>query len=318
MRFINIIILNVSKITGYKKIENIKTRIIIDKSKISLIFILIFLYLYSFIIIIKKTENIYYKRRISKIINYNETNLITFQDKINWLIIHDTNKLKGKCADKILLHEYSKSKLGKDICNKIMKIYHNADEINLKELPKQFVLKMNHGCRFNIIVTNKSNLNISLVKTKIKKWMKTDYGEKLLEFHYSFIKKKIFVEEFIGNNLNNYKFLCYNGKPKYVYVSKMYHNIKYRNFYDMNWNFLNFSCLSEPHPYYKYKKPQFFELMKEYSKKLSSDFKFVRVDFYELENEVRLGELTFIPMNSIFTCDNKQDEITLGKDIITN
>ena len=150
------------------------------------------MYIYFFIIIIKKTENIYYKRRISKIINYNETNLITFQDKINWLIIHDTNKLKGKCADKILLHEYSKSKLGKDICNKIMKIYHNANEINLKELPKQFVLKMNHGCRFNIIVTNKTNLNISLVKTKIKKWMKTDYGEKLLEFHYSFINHHIF------------------------------------------------------------------------------------------------------------------------------
>ena len=86
----------------------------------------------------------------------------------------------------------------------------------------------------------------------------------------------------------------------------------------MNWKFLNFSCLSEPHPFYKYKKPKFFELMKEYSKKLSSDFKFVRTDFYELENEVRLGELTFTPMNSLFFCKNKNHEIELGKGIDTN
>ena len=84
----------------------------------------------------------------------------------------------------------------------------------------------------------------------------------------------------------------------------------------MNWTFLNFSCLSEPHPTYKYAKPKFLNIMIEYSKKLSKDFKFVRVDLYELENEVRLGELTFIPMNSFFYCKNKNDEIEIGKNII--
>ena len=137
------------------------------------------------------------------------------------------------------------------------------------------------------------------------------------EFHYSFIKRKIFAEEFIGNDLKNFKFLCYNGKPKYVYVSIKDNGHKYRNFYDMNWNFLNFHCLSKPHPTYIYQKPKYFELMKEYAKKLSSEFKFVRVDLYELESEVRLGELTFIPMDSLFFCKNKEDEIELGKDIDT-
>ena len=83
----------------------------------------------------------------------------------------------------------------------------------------------------------------------------------------------------------------------------------------MNWNFINFHCLSEPHPTNQYKKPKLFNLMKEYAKKLSNDFIFVRVDFYELENEVRLGELTFAPMNSYFKCKNITDEIILGQDI---
>ena len=53
--------------------------------------------------------------------------------------------------------------------------------------------------------------------------------------------------------------------------------------------------------------------MKKYASILSKDFKFVRVDLYEIENEVRLGELTFAPMNSRFNCKNKSHEIELGK-----
>ena len=56
--------------------------------------------------------------------------------------------------------------------------------------------------------------------------------------------------------------------------------------------------------------------MKLYATKLSKDFKFVRVDLYELENEIRLGELIFIPINLFFFCINKSNEIELGKDIV--
>ena len=293
--------------------------------KNSFSFILLIIIIIFIIINFDKKYNIinfYYRKRLKFLKRnkriYNKLNIITFEDKLNWLAINDVNELKGNCSDKILLHEYSIKKLGKDICNEILKIYDNSEQINLNELPEKFIIKTNHGSGFNILVDNKTNLNISEMKKKLSKWMKIDYGKFGTEFHYSFIKKKIFVEKFIGFNLKNYKFLCYNGKPKYVYVSLKENEIKYRNFFDMNWNSLNFTCLSKPHPTYQYSKPKFFELMKEYSKKLSSDFKFVRVDLYELENEVRLGELTFIPMNSFFYCENKQDEIELGKDIIIN
>ena len=291
-------------------------------TKIILLILIIYFKNYlshQFFIKIKK----YYEKRIkflSKAIkkkrNYNESDILTFEDKINWLIIHDTNRLKGKCADKIFLHEYSKKKLGKDICNKILKIYNSETEIDIKELPNQFVFKTNHGSSFNIIVEDKTKFNFTKAKKLLKRWMKEDFGAKNAEFHYSFIKRKIFAEEYLGKSLKNYKFLCYNGRPKYIYLSIEESGQKYRNFYDMNWIFINFTCLSEPHPKYHYPKPKFFELMKEYAKIFSKDFKFVRVDFYELENEVRLGELTFTPMNSFFLCNNIGQEIELGKEII--
>ena len=216
-----------------------------------------------------------------------------------------------------MLHKYSKFILGKDYCNKIIKVYDNAKEINFTELPQQFVLKTNHRSSFNFFVYNKTKLNIKYARAQLNKWIKINYGESG-EFYYSLIKRKIFAEEFIGSRLKNFKFLCYDGKPKYVYVSIKQGYFKYRNFYDMDWNLLKFKCLSKPHPTYKYQKPKFFDLMRNIATKLSKRFKFVRVDLYQLENEVRLGEMTFIPMNSEFFCENKEDEIELGKAIITS
>ena len=214
------------------------------------------------------------------------------------------------------MHRYSKRKLGKDICNKILKIYHSEKEIDINQLPNKFVLKINHGSGFNIIVEDKKKFSLTLAKKTLRKWMKINYGKGGAEFHYSFINRKIFAEEYIGKNLKNYKFFCYNGKPKYVYVCINEGNHKYINFYDMNWKSIPFQCIYPPHPQYHYRKPKFFKLMKNISIILSKDFKFVRVDLYESENEIRLGELTFTPMNSFFYCKNKKHEIELGKYLI--
>lgn len=165
-----------------------KKNIIINKICLSICFM-------SVIIIFKIVESEIKKNNYIQRINflnkkmrqYNESNLVTLGDKLNWLLIHDTNRLKGKCADKILLHKYSKFKLGKDICNKIIKIYQNSAQIDFNELPNNFVIKANHGSGYNIIVNNKTNLNFEQTKKQLNDWMKIDYGKLKTEFHYSYI-----------------------------------------------------------------------------------------------------------------------------------
>ena len=200
------------------------------------------------------------------------------------------------------------------ICNKILKIYDDPYIINISELPEQFVLKTNHGSGFNIIVNNKTDLNITSIKDKLYNWLQIDYGYGTGEFHYSFIKRKVFAEEYIGGSLNNYKFLCYHSIPTLVYLSKKFNNgSKYRTFFDMNWNKLDFDCISQKDPISIYPKPKTFELMKLYAHKLSKPFKFARVDLYEHKGSVRLGEITFIPMNSHFFCKKPEHNIELGR-----
>ena len=312
----------------YKRIENKrKKRHRKKKFKITCIYIfkiiikffILFFLLYlsnHFNIYHIKIYNYYYKRRMKFLRMtgrfYNESHLVAFSDKINWLNLHDVTKKKAKCADKILLHEYSKRILKKDICNKILKIYDDPYKMNFSELPDQFALKTNHGSSFNIIVHNKTDLNFEHAKKTLSYWLHLDYSTFQQEFHYTLIKRKAFVEEYLGRDINNYKFFCYDGIPRLTYVHQDINGQKYRTFFDMDWKPLELSCGFPPHPTAINQKPKNFELMKMYSRKLSKPFIFVRVDFYEFNNEVRLGELTFTPMNGYYLCNEKND-IELGK-----
>ena len=127
---------------------------------------------------------------------YNESNITTIQDKINWLIIHENPEYKANIVDKILLHEYSKKILGKDICVPIIKIYNASEDINFDELPDKFALKCNHGSGMNILCNNKSKLNKTDAKIKLDKWMKINYGLGGFEFQYLYVKRKIFISPF--------------------------------------------------------------------------------------------------------------------------
>lgn len=242
-----------------------------------------------------------------KFLNINIENPTTIQDKIQWLKIFDTTPLKTKCADKIKVHEYCKEKLGEDICIPIIKTYNKASEINWNELPNKFVIKCNHGSGMNIIVPDKEKLNKLDAVAKLNKWMATDFAfQNGYELQYHNIVRKIFVEEFkedLGQktSLFDYKFWCFNGEPKFYTINDGHGHSDWMNFYDMDQKEL--PCKRTDFlgvPKFEVEQPKNFKLMADYAKKLSEDFKFVRVDFYEVGGKVYLGELTFTPGSGFF------------------
>jgi len=250
--------------------------------------------------------------------NYDIINPKTLPEKINWLKIFDTTSLKTLCADKIKVHQYCKKKLGKDICIPILKEYKSVDDIDFNKLPKSFVLKCNHGSGMNIIVTDKSKLDIDKVKEKLNNWLNCDFSFRNgYEMQYHKIDRKIFAETYMNDghsDLTDYKFLCFNGEPKLCQVINDRNNSnRHLNYYDMNFKFVNISRLDFPNnPTLIDKRPKCFKQMKEYAKKLAQEFKFVRVDFYEINGKIYLGELTFTPGAGRIAYKNPNDGIYLG------
>lgn len=249
---------------------------------------------------------------------YNDSNISTIQDKLNWILIHDNPEYKSKMTDKILLHEYSKKILGKDICVPILKVYNSSKEINLDELPEKFVLKCNHGCGMNILCNNKSNLDLMNAKNKLDEWLNINYGLKTLEYQYINIQRKIFAEKYLVDNIIDYKVYCFNGEPKFIRVQKnLPDNItKVNNYYNLDWTLNEIETGLGSHyvrrPDIIFEKPKNLDLMIEYAKKLSAEFIFVRVDLYELNETIYLGEMTFSPSNIIFNCKDMNQSLYLG------
>ena len=268
---------------------------------------------------LKNKTSYYYKKRKYFLDKsnweYDESNLITLQDKLNYLLIHESPEYKSLLADKIRLHEYSQKILGKDICVPIIKIYNNSNEINFDELPKKFVLKCNHGSNMNIIVNNKSEFNFEEAKLSLNDWMSINFADLYGEVQYLFIKRKIILAPYLGDHLSEYKIFCFNGEPKYIVLSKMLDNNDHvYNYFDLNWTLTDIEhglkgFVRDPQIN---EKPNNLNLMIEYAKKLSNEFVFVRVDFYEINNTVYLSEMTFSPSDNHMKFKNKEQSIYLG------
>ena len=256
----------------------------------------------------------YYLKKSKR--EYNESHLITFQDKLNYLLIHESCEYKSLLVDKIRVREYSQKKLGKNICVPVLKIYNNTNEINLDELPEKFVLKCNHGSGMNILVKNKNNFNFKEAKISLNKWMKKNFAFKFGEMQYLFVERKIFLGPYLGDNLSEYKIYCFNGKPKYIVVSKpLKEDLHLYNYYNLDWTLSDI----EPgvigyirDPSVIIEKPKHLNLMIEYAKILSNEFVFVRVDFYEVNDIVYLSEMTFSPTAIKMKFKNKEQSIYLG------
>lgn len=234
----------------------------------------------------------------------------TLTEKIQWLKIYDSTFLKTYCADKILLHNYSEMKLKTDICIPILAIYDEPEQIEYEKLPNKFVIKCNHGSGYNIIVKDKSTINRQKINEQLKKWKNENYALFGAELQYYNIQRKIFIEEYkesITNDLVDYKFWCFNGEPKYFSIGAG-HGHGALNYYGFDMKLYTYQRLDyKCDRTVKWKRPNTLDEMIEKAKILSKEFKFVRVDFYEIDNKVYLGELTFTPGDGYFKFENDGD-----------
>lgn len=223
----------------------------------------------------------------------------TFNEKIQWLKLYEWpfNDLVILCSDKYRVREYLDKNDYGDYLNDLIGVYDNVSEIKWDELPEKFVLKCTHGCAYNIICTDKSKLDIKKTSSILSKWLKEDFGKFNAEIHYSRIKPKIICEKYLGDNLEDYKFFCFNGKFKLLYIavdSESETNKEREAFYDENGNLLQLT--NADYALYKEAKlPDNFDELIKVSEQLAKPFPFVRVDWYIKDGKVTFGELTFTP-----------------------
>lgn len=231
----------------------------------------------------------------------------TLDEKIQWLKFNTyyKNPLVTQCADKYAVRQYVEQSGCGEILNELYGVYDQVEEIPWASLPNQFVIKWNFGCGQNLIVPDKSKLDIESAKQKLKDWyqLRNTFYLTYSEMQYKDIPPKLICEKLIetesGDLPVDYKLYCFNGKPDCVLVCQkrghMEHGAVYY-FFDKDWNLKRYNKRGKEAPAdFTLPKPKGIEQVFDYAEKLSKPFPFVRADFYLEKGKVTFGELTFTP-----------------------
>ena len=246
----------------------------------------------------------------------------TLPDKVTYLFLHKITPLMSSCTDKWAVRDYISKKGLADILIPIVGgPWNKVGEIDFNALPDKFILKATHSCAMNLLVWDKTQLNITECKNRLQSWLDTTYGTYSVEPHYKTIPHRIYAEQALGdgNGLIDYKFHCCNGKPQFIMVChdrdlyKSGHQM-IRELFDTDWNDLSQYVI----PAGKATTPRPTQLarMLEIANILSADFPFVRVDLYEVNEKIYFGELTFSPTGGVFATYSNEFIEKMGKKLI--
>ena len=240
-----------------------------------------------------------YKKALGKYPNLENPKL--FSEKIQWLKLNDRTPLHTICADKYRVREYVKEKIGEKYLIPLVLETKNVNDICEKNMPDYpVIVKTNHDSGGGYIIKDKTKADYKYIRKELKKRLRKNYYWGNKEWEYKNIEKRIIVEKLLkdksGNDLlNDYKIYCFNGEP--VYIQTLFDRdtgVK-ETWYDLNWKKQNFCYFSKEKK--EVQKPNSLDKMIKSSKKLSKDFKYIRVDLYDVNNQVYFGELTFHPFS---------------------
>lgn len=223
----------------------------------------------------------------------------TFNEKVQWLKLHDRRPIYTQLVDKYEVRQHVAEKIGEQYLIPLLGgPWNSFDEIDFDTLPDQFVLKCTHDSGGVVICREKRNFDMETAKRKIEKHLKRNFFWAGREWPYKSVKPRIIAEKYMEDTttseLRDYKFFCFNGIPKALFIATERQSVgedtKF-DFFDMDYNHLDIRN-GHPNATVPPVKPSCFEEMKRLAAILSEGIPQVRVDFYEVNGVVYFGELT--------------------------
>lgn len=264
----------------------------------------------------KKYLKLLYKLEMNHKLNLD--NPKTFNEKLQWLKLYDRNPKYTQMVDKFEVKKYIAEIIGEEYIIPTLSVYDSFNEINWEELPEKFVIKCTHDSGGLVICKNKKDLNKEMCEKIINKSLKNEFYYSSREWPYKNVKPRIIIEKNMTTDkqqeLIDYKFFCFNGKPELLYVSEGLsdHSTAKISFVDMDYKMAEFHR-KDFKPFDTLPpKPKNFEEMKELAKTLSENIPFVRVDFYEIKGKIYFGELTFYPGSGYIPFEPEEYDEILG------
>lgn len=222
----------------------------------------------------------------------------TFNEKIQWLKLHDQRPEYQQLVDKLAVRDYIQSRVGEQYLIPLLGIWDRAEDVDFSSLPNQFVLKCTHDSGSRVICQDKSELDQKVVRKKLARRLRRNYFWAGREWPYKNVTPRIIAEQYIanadGSPLVDYKFLCFNGEPKFIEAHFDRSSALRINTYDLDWNLLPYYAVDCPNdPVRAVPRPGRLDEILAFVKRIIPPCPHVRVDTYLPDNRIYFSEFTF-------------------------
>lgn len=257
---------------------------------------------------------LFYRLNFHRRLNLN--NPQTFNEKLQWLKLHNKKPEFTQLVDKYESRKVVEKLVGKEYLVPLLGVWDSFDEIDFDKLPQQFVLKTNHDSQGVIVCKDKSTFDVKAARKKLTKCLRRNYYWNSREYPYKDVKRKIIAEQYIEDNrygeLRDYKFFCFNGKMKFLYIATGRSKNKVTfDFFDSN---LKHLPIRQDHPNAESvpEIPSNIKEMINIAEKLSQDYPEIRIDQYNVEGKIYCGEFTIFHMGGLVPFEPKEYDKLFG------
>lgn len=248
----------------------------------------------------------------------NLDNPVTYNEKLQWLKLNDIHEEYTQLVDKYEAKEIVRKRIGDEYIIPTLGVYDNFDVIDFDKLPNQFVLKTTHDSGGVVVCMDKAKLDMKAARKKLEKSLKNNFFYEHREYPYKNVKPRIIAEQYMvdesGTELKDYKFFCFDGKCKMLFVAtdRQKREEPFFNFFDSDFNPLPFNQGHPVNPISP-KKPYGFEEMVHIAEQLSIGYPHIRVDLYNINGKIYFGELTFFHFSGNVPFEPEEWDYKIGE-----
>ena len=245
----------------------------------------------------------------------------TFTEKLQWYkLYYNGDGHLERIVDKYLFKQYIKEKLGEGYTIPLLGRWTSIHDLkkDWDKLPEEFCLKstLQSDGRFIKFFHKKSLTDFASIENELNDWLnpKKTLINSFCRAYYN-ATPSIIAEKYIENvkdQLYDYKFFCFDGKPFCIESAKERFNEEetHFTFYDLEWNKLNVTSRNHPNGDVPY--PFHLDDMINLSKILSKGFPHIRVDFFDTKDKLYIAELTLYTAGGFSKYKPKSFNKTLG------
>jgi len=222
----------------------------------------------------------------------------SFLEKVWSRMLYDRNPRLTGLADKLRARDHVTSRAGKEYLVPLFWTEARPEDIPFAELPPKFVLKTNHGCGYNIMIKDRSELDPDAVRRQPREWLDVNFCEDNflgVEWAYKHIRPMIMVESLLegdGGDLDDCKFFCYDGRAEFLKLTFDRFGESSEAFLDRDLGRLDFYGQGLRQFQGPITLPENYGEMVRVAEAVSQGIDFLRVDMYSTGGRIFVGELT--------------------------